>query len=55
MLDDAIDLRDFDPGEEFSAGPFGVRSWLLPHWVPNAGRPVRAAKRGWTTGPSALR
>ena len=37
MLDDAFDLRDFDPGEEFSVGPFGVHSWLLPHSVPNAG------------------
>jgi ribonuclease BN (tRNA processing enzyme) len=37
MLDDAIALREFAPGEELAVGPFGVRSWLLPHWVPNAG------------------
>jgi ribonuclease BN (tRNA processing enzyme) len=36
-LDDAISRHDFDPGDEFSVGPFGVHSWLLPHWVPNAG------------------
>jgi ribonuclease BN (tRNA processing enzyme) len=45
MLDDGIDLRDFDPGEEFSVGPFGVRSWLLPHWVPNAGLRLEADGR----------
>jgi ribonuclease BN (tRNA processing enzyme) len=45
MLDDAIDLREFDPGEEFSVGPFGVRSWLLPHWVPNAGLRLEADGR----------
>jgi ribonuclease BN (tRNA processing enzyme) len=36
-LDNAIDLREFTPGEGFSIGPFGVRSWLLPHFVANAG------------------
>jgi ribonuclease BN (tRNA processing enzyme) len=36
-LDDAIDLREFTPGDTFSVGPFGVRSWLLPHFMPNAG------------------
>jgi ribonuclease BN (tRNA processing enzyme) len=45
MLEDAIDLRDFDPGDEFSVGPFGVRSWLLPHWVPNAGLRLEAGGR----------
>jgi ribonuclease BN (tRNA processing enzyme) len=37
MLDDAIALREFTPGDRLEVGPFGVRSWLLPHWVPNAG------------------
>jgi ribonuclease BN (tRNA processing enzyme) len=37
MLDDAFTLRSFDPGERFTAGPFEVCTWLLPHWVPNAG------------------
>jgi ribonuclease BN (tRNA processing enzyme) len=37
MLDDALRLHEFDPGERFTVGPFDVRSWLLPHFVPNAG------------------
>jgi ribonuclease BN (tRNA processing enzyme) len=45
MLGEAIDVRDFDPGDEFSVGPFGVRSWLLPHWVPNAGLRLEAGGR----------
>jgi ribonuclease BN (tRNA processing enzyme) len=45
MLGEAIDVRDFDPGDEFSVGPFGVRSWLLPHWVPNAGLRLEADGR----------
>jgi ribonuclease BN (tRNA processing enzyme) len=36
-LDGAIDLREFTPGDAFSVGPFGIRSWLLPHFMPNAG------------------
>jgi ribonuclease BN (tRNA processing enzyme) len=43
-LDNAIDLREFTPGDGFSVGPFGVRSWLLPHFVPNAG--LRLASGG---------
>jgi ribonuclease BN (tRNA processing enzyme) len=55
-LDDAIDLREFTPGDGFSVGPFGVRSWLLPHFVPNAG--LRLETDGWVlaytgdSGPS---
>ena len=37
MLDSALSLRPFTPGERFEVGPFDVRSWLLPHWMPNAG------------------
>jgi ribonuclease BN (tRNA processing enzyme) len=37
MLDDALTVREFVPGAGFSVGPFRVQSWLLPHWVPNAG------------------
>jgi ribonuclease BN (tRNA processing enzyme) len=37
MLDDAFELREFVPGAAFGAGPFFVRTWLLPHWMPNAG------------------
>ena len=55
-LDDAIDLRDFDPGDRFSVGPFGVRSWLLPHFVPNAGLRLEAGGRALAytgdSGPS---
>jgi ribonuclease BN (tRNA processing enzyme) len=42
MLDDAIALREFTPGDRLEVGPFGVRSWLLPHWVPNAGLRLEA-------------
>jgi ribonuclease BN (tRNA processing enzyme) len=42
MLDDAIALREFAPGERLEVGPFGVRSWLLPHWMPNAGLRLEA-------------
>ena len=42
MLDDAIALREFTPGDRLEVGPFGVRSWLLPHSVPNAGLRLEA-------------
>ena len=44
-LDDAIDLREFTPGDGFSVGPFGVHSWLLPHFVPNAGLRLESGGR----------
>jgi ribonuclease BN (tRNA processing enzyme) len=56
MLDDAFEWHGFEPGTSFEAGPFSVRSWLLPHWMPNAG--LRLAAAGTTlaytgdTGPS---
>lgn len=37
LVDDAYRLHGFDPGETFDLGPFTVRTWALPHWVPNAG------------------
>jgi ribonuclease BN (tRNA processing enzyme) len=56
MLDDAIALREFSPGDRLTVGPFGVRSWLLPHFVPNAGLRLEAdgASLAYTgdTGPS---
>lgn len=56
MLDDAIELREFAPGERLRVGPFGVRSWLLPHSMPNAGLRLEADGRclAYTgdTGPS---
>ena len=56
MLDDAIVLREFTPGDRLTVGPFGVRSWLLPHWVPNAGLRLEADGHSLAytgdTGPS---
>jgi ribonuclease BN (tRNA processing enzyme) len=37
--------RAFTPGEEFEVGPFAVRTWLLPHFVPNAGLRMAAGGR----------
>jgi ribonuclease BN (tRNA processing enzyme) len=58
MLDDAIALREFTPGDRLEVGPFGVQSWLLPHWVPNAGLRLEASGRvlAYTgdSGPSPL-
>ena len=56
MLDDAFELREFVPGSAFAAGPFSVRTWLLPHWLPDAGLRLQAgpAVLAYTgdTGPS---
>lgn len=56
MLDAAIDLREFEPGTGFTAGPFAVRSWLLPHSRPNAGLRLEADGESLAytgdTGPS---
>ena len=56
MLDRAFDLREFAPGAAFDTGPFAVRTWLLPHWQPNAGMRLHAggAVLAYTgdTGPS---
>jgi len=58
MLDDAIELREFTPGSRLEIGPFGVRSWLLPHWMPNAGLRLEAGGQvlAYTgdSGPSPL-
>ncbi|MBO8185609.1 MBL fold metallo-hydrolase [Streptomyces spirodelae] len=37
MLRAAYRLCEFRPGDEFEIGPFAVDTWLLPHFVPNAG------------------
>ncbi|MDJ1134883.1 MBL fold metallo-hydrolase [Streptomyces iconiensis] len=56
MLADAYDLHEFGPGQRFEIGPFRVDTWLLPHFVPNAG--VRLSAEGAVlaytgdTGPS---
>jgi ribonuclease BN (tRNA processing enzyme) len=56
MLDDALALHAFDPGDSFAVGPLEVRSWLLPHWLPNAGLRLTADHQtlAYTgdTGPS---
>lgn len=56
MLDDAYELREFAPGSAFEAGPFSVRTWLLPHWLPNAGLRLQAGRTALAytgdTGPS---
>ncbi|MBS2531914.1 MBL fold metallo-hydrolase [Catenulispora sp. NF23] len=44
MLDAALQRHDFEPGADFSVGPFDLRTALLPHWVPNAA--VRATAGG---------
>ena len=47
---------EFAAGDQFDVGPFQVRTWPLPHWVPNAGVRLAAAGRvlAYTgdTGPS---
>ncbi|WCN82848.1 MBL fold metallo-hydrolase [Micromonospora sp. LH3U1] len=56
LIDTAYRLHEFTPGDGFDVGPFTVRTWSLPHWVPNAG--VRFAAGGTVlaytgdTGPS---
>jgi len=57
-LDDAIALREFTPGDRLEVGPFGLCSWLLPHWLPNAGLRLEADSQvlAYTgdSGPSPL-
>ncbi|HZR48263.1 MAG TPA: MBL fold metallo-hydrolase [Streptosporangiaceae bacterium] len=56
MLDDAIAVSDITPGDPFTVGPFDVRTWPLPHMLPNAG--LRLTADGQTiaytgdTGPA---
>jgi ribonuclease BN (tRNA processing enzyme) len=56
MLDDAFELHEFTPGSAFDAGPISVRTWLLPHWLPNAGLRLQAGRTALAytgdTGPS---
>jgi ribonuclease BN (tRNA processing enzyme) len=37
MLAGSYVLREFTPPGRFGIGPFEISSWLLPHFVPNAG------------------
>ncbi len=56
MLDDAYRLHEFAPGDRLSIGPFDIATWLLPHFVLNAGMRLAAGGRtlAYTgdTGPS---
>ena len=56
MLDDAYELREFEPGAELEIGPFRAETRLLPHSRPNAGVRLSADDRivAYTgdTGPS---
>jgi ribonuclease BN (tRNA processing enzyme) len=56
MLDDAIVLHELEPGDRFEAGPFDIRTWLLPHWLPNAGLRLQAGDQALAytgdTGPA---
>lgn len=49
-------VREFTAGDRFEIGPFQVDTWLLPHFMPNAGLRLAAAGRvlAYTgdTGPS---
>jgi ribonuclease BN (tRNA processing enzyme) len=56
MLDDAYTLHEFAAGGRFDLGPFGIQTWLLPHFTSNAGVRLAAGRRvlAYTgdTGPS---
>ena len=56
MLDDAIDLREFEAGDTWQIGPFRVDSRALPHFRPNAGLRLSVDRRSLTytgdAGPS---
>ena len=41
-LKGACEVREFEAGEAFPIGPFGIESRLLPHSIPNAGLRISA-------------
>jgi ribonuclease BN (tRNA processing enzyme) len=43
MLDDAIELHEFEAGDHLRFGPFDVETVLLPHFLPNAGMRLTAS------------
>ena len=51
MLDGALQLRELAPGSAFEAGPFSVRTWLLPH-LPRLPPAVRLAALAAVTAAS---
>jgi len=56
LLDAAVTVHDFSPGDSLTIGPFSAATAAMPHWVPTAG--VRLTANGSTlaytgdTGPS---
>lgn len=56
LLDDAIELREFNAGDVLGIGPFEVATRLLPHFLPNVGVRLSASGRSITytgdAGPS---
>lgn len=42
LLDRAYAVGEFVPGASLEFGPFGIDTWSLPHFVPNAGIRLRA-------------
>jgi ribonuclease BN (tRNA processing enzyme) len=56
MLADSYEPHEFEAGDRFEIGPFGVTTVALPHFVPNAGMRLSAGGRvlAYTgdTGPS---
>lgn len=55
-VQEAAAVRAFAAGDRFEVGPFQVRTWSLPHSVPNAGLRLEAGGRVLAstgdTGPS---
>jgi ribonuclease BN (tRNA processing enzyme) len=55
-MDGACRLHDFAPGDGFEIGPFQVRTWALPHFVPSVGLRLTAGDLVFAytgdTGPS---
>ncbi|MFI2713298.1 MBL fold metallo-hydrolase [Micromonospora sp. NPDC018662] len=56
LLEPGYHLTEFTPGETLRLGPYGVRTFLLLHWVPNAGARFEASgvvlAHTGDTGPS---
>jgi ribonuclease BN (tRNA processing enzyme) len=42
MLDAAVIVHELS--KRFTVGPFDIRTWLLPHWLPNAGLRLEAGR-----------
>jgi ribonuclease BN (tRNA processing enzyme) len=57
VLRSSYAIQEFDAGERFPVGPFQVDTWLLPHFVTNAGMRLSAGGRSLAytgdSGPSA--